>query len=289
MPHLKLKLLTGAALSIVFAQGTFAADLPIKAPIYTAQPAPLYNWGGFYAGGNIGYSWGQSDVTIDNLTFGGFGAGGGSENLRPKGIIGGLQAGYNWQSSRNWVWGLETDFQWSGQKDSVTRTGDFDVSVGGSTATGTGSTTVESRLSWLGTVRGRIGFVADGRPDVLWYGTGGLAYGGVKTSASALATGTFTDNSNCEGGCPFSGALSLSDAQIKLGWTLGAGVEGALANKWTWKVEYLYVDLGTASGAVPVGGTVCTPGCAPFTGTATYSNRMTDSIVRVGLNYRFWP
>jgi len=284
---LKLKLLTGAALSCVFAQGAYAADLPTKAPVYTAQPSPLYNWTGFYAGGNVGYSWGRSEVTADSFTFGVFATG--DENVSPKGIIGGLQAGYNWQSSRNWVWGLETDFQWSGQKDSVTRGGNFDVLTGGGEAVGTGSVTVESRLSWLGTVRGRIGYVAEGWPNILWYGTGGLAYGRVKTSASASATGTFTDNSNCEGGCPFSSALSSSGAKIQLGWALGAGVEAALANKWTWKIEYLYVDLGTASGTVPLSGTVCAPGCTAFAGTATYSNRMTDSIVRVGLNYRFGP
>jgi len=290
MRHLKLKLLTGAALSVVFAHGVFAADLPVKAPVLKPLPAPLYNWTGFYVGGNFGFSYGQSDVTVGSLAFGGFGAAGGSENLRPNGVIGGLQAGYNWQSSRNWVWGLETDFQWSGQQDSGPRSTNFDVLVGGGTAVGTASATVESKLSWFGTVRGRIGFVADSNPDVLWYGTGGLAYGRVKTSGSASMTGTFTNFSNCEGlGCPISGTLSLSDAQTRLGWTLGVGVEGAIANKWTWKVEYLYVDLGTASGTIPVSGTACTPGCTSFAGTATYSNRFTDNVFRFGVNYRFGP
>jgi outer membrane immunogenic protein len=279
MRHLRLRLLTGAALSVVCAPGAFSAS-----------PAPV--WTGFYAGGNIGYSWGQSDVTVNNLSFGGFGAGGGSLNLSPSGFIAGLQAGYNYQFSRNWVAGLETDFQWSAQKDSGTTSTNFDVLVGGGEATGTTSTTVESKLSWLGTVRGRIGYVADAKPDVLWYGTGGLAYGRVATSASSSMTGTYINNntSNCEGpaGCLISGALSFSDAQIQLGWTLGAGVE-ILADKWTWKLEYLYVDLGTASGTVPLSGTVCTPVCTSFAGTTTYSNRITDNIVRVGLNYRFWP
>jgi outer membrane immunogenic protein len=267
------KLLSTTALCVIPVAAS-AADLPVKAPVYKAPVVARYNWTGFYAGGNIGYSWGHSDVTVESaeLLLGAVGA-----SLHPKGIIGGLQAGYNWQASRNWVWGLETDFQWSGQKNSVTAPWDD--------AIGTGSATVTSKLTWLGTARGRIGFVADARPDVLWYGTGGLAYGRVKTSL----TGTFSTKfpSNCEG--PAFCAVSFSDAKTKVGWTLGGGVEAALANQWTWKVEYLYVDLGTVSETVPLSTTVCAPGCSSVAGTASYSNKMTDNIVRVGLNYRFGP
>jgi outer membrane immunogenic protein len=286
------KLLSTTALCVIpFAAG--AADLPVRPPVYKAPAvvAPVYNWTGFYAGGNIGYSWGRSDVTIDSVEVFGIGAGGGATRLHPKGVIGGLQAGYNWQPSRNWVWGLETDFQWSGQKHSKTESGSFsatDVIVSGDSVTGTASATVTSKLTWLGTARGRVGFVADSNPGILWYGTGGLAYGRVKTSLVGSATGTYTDTSNCEGGCPFSGNVALSSAKTKLGVAVGGGAEGDLGNYWTWKIEYLYVDLGKVNGVVPVLGTACAGStCTSFTGTAIYSNKMTDNIVRIGLNRRF--
>jgi outer membrane immunogenic protein len=249
-------------------------------------------------GGNVGYSWGHSDVTVSSFDVSELGVTG-SESLRPRGAIAGLQAGYNWQASRNWVWGLETDFQWSGQKHSVTRTGDFsfplDFEGGTGTVDGTGTVTVRSKLTWFGTARGRIGFVADSLPTVLWYGTGGLAYGRVKTSLTATAAGTFTDTEggSCSGGCSFTAGTSFNHSITKLGWAAGAGAEGALGDKWTWKIEYLYMDLGTANGVVSATATACIsspgPGCTSASGNVTYSNKMTDNIVRVGLNYRWVP
>jgi len=66
--------------------------------------------------------------------------------------------------------------------------------------------------------------------------------------------------------------------RIKLGWTVGAGVEAALWSNWTAKLEYLYIDFGTVNDALI--------GIAPITPIVT-SSRVTDQIVRVGLNYRF--
>ena len=287
---LKKLLATTALCTIPFA--SYAADLPVKArPI----PVPVYNWNGFYVGGNIGYSWGHWDTTGDVLDVSGFGTGiGAAQRLNPNGVIGGVQAGYNWQQSRNWVWGLETDFQWSGQKSSAASSASFavfDVPASGDLLTGSASAAVSSKLTWLGTARGRLGYVADGSPGTLWYGTGGLAYGRVKTLIpTGTAAGTFVNSSNCEGGCAFSGSAVASASQVKVGWTLGAGVEGDLANLWTWKVEYLYVDLGKVTGTVPVFATACFDGsCGSTTGTATFSNRMTDNIIRIGFNRKFGP
>ena len=63
-----------------------------------------------------------------------------------------------------------------------------------------------------------------------------------------------------------------------MGWTVGAGVEAALWSNWTAKLEYLYIDFGTVNDALI--------GIAPITPIVT-SSRVTDQIVRVGLNYRF--
>lgn len=100
-----------------------------------------------------------------------------------------------------------------------------------------------TRNNWLGTTRARLGLAMD-----RWmpYVTGGFAYGGLKTSVAGF------DNSKTKGG-----------------WTVGAGVEAAIAGPWTAKVEYLHVDLGSTDAAF-----------------GTSANYRSD-IVRAGLNYRF--
>ena len=115
------KLLATTALCTI----SLAADAKDLTRNASPVAAPLYNWTGFYAGANIGYSWGHSDVAIDSAPAFGLVFAGLDPRARPNGVIGGLQAGYNWQQSRNWVWGLETDFQWSGQNDTATGSGSF--------------------------------------------------------------------------------------------------------------------------------------------------------------------
>jgi outer membrane immunogenic protein len=91
------------------------------------------------------------------------------------------------------------------------------------------------------------------------YATGGLAYGGVNTSETIGGT-----------------AFSATDTRV--GYTVGAGIEGALGGNWTAKLEYLYVDLGRVSGSfTPAGGVI----------TSAYSSRITDNVLRVGVNYKF--
>ena len=114
-------------------------------------------------------------------------------------------------------------------------------------------------------------------PNMLLYATGGLAYG--KIGTSGFVTNTFAQ---FFGTC-FCSYFSFDGSTTKAGWTLGAGVEGAIPNTsdWTWKAEYLYIDFGTVSGnSVQIG----------FEGARfpySWSTRVTDNIVRVGLNYRF--
>ena len=78
-------------------------------------------------------------------------------------------------------------------------------------------------------------------------------------------------------------AASFSDSSTKIGWTLGAGLEGVLSGNWTGKIEYIYVDLGTVSGAfaTPI---VTTSGAFLV---SRFSSRITDNILRVGVNYKF--
>src|SRR5215204_5916365 len=117
-------LLLGVALTTVAIGPASAADLgvgPRPAPAYAAPPA--FSWTGFYVGGNVGYSWGKSenDITVVGLPPFLFGlstaslARGDRDETDVNGVIGGGQAGFNWQVG-NWVIGTESDLQGSGQK-----------------------------------------------------------------------------------------------------------------------------------------------------------------------------
>ena len=272
----------GAVLSLLAAVAPAIAKDPAKrtASAYNAIVVPAYDWSGFYAGVNLGWSFGRSntDYTIAGLPFG-------STSQPMDGILGGLQAGYNWQRGRA-LFGWEADIQATGQRGSSSLN-DFIPGTPGTPAipcifedgpgtpclAGTGIpatpgipavnglVTYQNSLRWFSTFRGRIGFT----PAERWlvYATGGLAVGGVTTSETL----------NVNGAMAF-----LNSNAIRLGWTAGAGIETALGNGWTAKLEYLYIDFGSVNNALV--------GIAPITPVVTNSH-VTDNIVRVGFNYRF--
>ncbi len=268
-----LKFIVSAAAVVGALTGITAASAADLAPrAYTKAPMmvePAFNWSGFYAGGNIGYSWGTSGntQTISNANTGAVLFTNTSSNNNVNGVIGGGQIGYNWQAS-NWLFGLETDIQGSGEKGSVGIV---------CLACGDGGTNITSalneKLNWFGTARGRIGALIT--PTVLLYGTGGLAYGGFSTG------GSITGN-NVQG-VPVTFVFP-GTSSTRAGWTLGAGIEGRISGNWTAKLEYLYMDLGTVTA-----GTIATTILAPgrLNAGAAYSSHFTDNIVRVGVNYIF--
>src|ERR1700709_137694 len=103
-----------AAVASLLSTGVFAADL---APYTKAAPvyvAPVYNWTGFYIGGNVGYSWGRSRDTATLTDGTGTILFTDIARNNMDGVVGGGQIGYNWQTS-SWLWGVETDFQGTGQ------------------------------------------------------------------------------------------------------------------------------------------------------------------------------
>jgi outer membrane immunogenic protein len=247
-----------------FAPVASAADMPTKAPV--APVAAPYSWTGFYVGGNIGYSWGHGDANYTDPGLASIGLAtslSGSQKI--DGVIGGGQFGFNWQANNIWVFGLEADFQGSGEKGSFNNSYPDGLDATGATTQNLG----DSKILWFGTVRGRVGVLVN--PTLLLYGTGGLAYGRISTS------GTITDPS-CGTGPTCS--WSFGNSATKVGWTIGAGVEGAIPNTrdWTWKLEYLYIDFGSISGNGFE---------SDFGTTYSWSTKVTDNILRVGVNYRF--
>jgi outer membrane immunogenic protein len=108
--------IAGAAAACLFATTAFAADLAprtyTKAPPMIVEPG--YNWTGFYAGINGGYSWGSATEMVSIGTpFPAFA----SKQHVDGGLVGG-QIGYNWQVDPKWVLGLEADAQWTGERGS---------------------------------------------------------------------------------------------------------------------------------------------------------------------------
>lgn len=254
----KLLIASAAAVVVLAATGAQAADMAAK--VYAKAPpiAAPYSWGGFYVGGNVGYNWSANrdprlsfvDVS-GGLT--GFLAGGGIAPFspNPKGVIGGGQIGYNWQSA-NIVYGVVADFQGSDVKGGATFVGTPPTAV----------TNLTSRIEWFGTVRGRVGLAQD---NLLFYGTGGLAYGQIKENINFVING-FPTNGNG------------SSSETKAGWTVGAGVEYGIG-RWSAGFEYLYVDLGRSSVTMPI-----VPAPIDF---VTISSRNTSHVARALINYRF--
>jgi outer membrane immunogenic protein len=234
-----------------------------------AQPIP-FSWTGFYGGVNAGYSWGDSSWSYNESGFGCCGLPttiSGDTHLN--GPIGGFQAGYNIQAG-SWVWGLETDFQFSGEAGSSR----FSYRYSDCEGTCRLSGIVRSEIDWFGTVRGRAGWLVT--PSTLVYTTGGLAYGRVS------ASGNFTDD-----GCvPTACTWGFSTSATNVGWVVGTGFEifPSLSPYWSLKVEYLYMNLGSLSG------TGVDPNLGGFEGNNrvySWTANFTDNIVRFGVNYHF--
>ena len=205
------KILMAAACMAASCATAQAGDLGYpqqRRPYTVTQALDGYSWAGPYLGGNLGYGFGS---TTNNPT-------------KPSGFNGGITAGINFQSSA-FVVGLEGDLQANSADD----------------------TFAPWKFSnpWFGTLRGRVGYSFG---NVLVYGTGGLAFGGLRGERVG----------------------GLSESRTTAGWTAGVGAEYGFAPNWTAKVEYLYVDLSDSR----------------FTITGV-SNGYEFALIRVGVNYHF--
>ena len=187
-----------------------AADLPqrVAPPAPIMAPTPVYNWGGFYAGLDLGYAW-------ESAAFNNFG--GVSNNFNPNGIIGGAYLGYNFQLGQSFVLGLEGDIEGGSVKKSVNPIA-LAIPLGSNIAL-----TNDFRAS----IRARAGLAVD---RALIYLTGGVAFANFNLK-STWGNALFSEQWNVG----------------RSGWTLGGGVEYAFTQNWVGRLEYRFSSFGNFS------------------------------------------
>jgi outer membrane immunogenic protein len=243
------KLFPLAALFVGVATAASAADFPVAPPMKAALPAPiLFSWTGCYVGVEGGGAWGQGEQIANSGVNSGQTITGG---LSIKGGIAGGTVGCNIQMS-NFVVSGEADFSWTNKRGSVNDLPPFNV-----------ATVSETREKWLDTFRGRFGYAID---RFMIYGTAGVAYAGSEVRVSNPAFGT------------------VVDSRARTGWTAGLGGEFAVwTGGWadvTLKVEYLHVGFETHQYFNP-------PITLAGLTTVTRDTKLTDDIVRAGVNVKF--
>lgn len=190
----------------------------------------------------------------------------GSGTLKPSTGIGGIQAGYNWQSQRL-IYGVVVDYGSFNLDESQQNSGAYPSSP----ATYTVKTSITT--NWLLTARGRLGTT----PTPAWpflYATGGLATTNIRISNS------FYDTADALG------RGGSNNSNIKTGWVIGAGLEKPITSSLSINAEYLFADFGSVStsGNVECSSEFCFGYASPF---STSTNNLTAQLFKVGLSYRF--
>ncbi len=282
--------LAGLAAGLAFVANPAAAADPIRKGPHLVDP-PIFSWTGFYAGINAGAAWDPVTTTyfastpmgdfccalpgtLSASVSGALAANGSiPSDGNGGGFMGGAQFGYNWQFSPSFLIGAETDFQGIvGSSNS----GYFPSGFLAPQAPLLTEFEGTKYLDYFGTVRGRLGWLPF--PELLVYGTGGLAYGGVQSSASIAQ---YNDDLGSTGWA--TGVRST----VRLGWTAGGGVEWMFMPQVSLKAEYLYYDLGTVAYQTnPLWG-VTEDGSVAYATSPFVRTRHDGHIVRVGVNYHF--
>ena len=208
--------------------------------------APVSVWSGPYVGLNAGYGFGTHATTLAPATAAAAASSDStlvgvpsSVDSRRGGLEAGVTVGWGWQVGRM-VYGVEADAGYAkigGSAATTERTLQIvDPATGLGLLTSNVTTTVESDISWLATIRGRLGYALT--QDVLTFLSGGAAFGGV--SAKADVTDTLHS-----GPCAVLAVCSSgSTSKTAVGWAVGGGVEYAINGWASVKTEYLHVDLG---------------------------------------------
>jgi len=270
----------------VFGESALGADL--SAPVYkapVAAPAP-FSWTGFYVGGEVGgkgadTTW-NTTANVDLAHPGETVDASSPQNFNPAGVRAGGYAGYNWQFAPQWVTGIEGDAAWANKTVTAAGVPGCALPVANSCVAGAGLVaspgpgvdTSSVTMGWDASLRARLGFLV--MPQVLLYGTGGVAWQELKASATCQHS---APDPLClaVAGNPFSTA---TNSTVRTGWTVGGGVEAVVYGNWLMRGEYRFADFGTWNNtfdlSVPGASNIVHSDLKAVTHTAT-----------VGLAYKF--
>jgi outer membrane immunogenic protein len=254
---MKTSLLASVAIAaLTLATSARAADLPVKVP----GPLPAaFTWSGCYAGGHVGGAWAEKDVTDpaqlvqDQFLGAGSTVGVTTVNPGPTGVMVGGQIGCDYQFSRNWVVGFEGAVSGSNMKGNVNVA--LPLGFPGDQAS------VTARTDIIPSFTARFGVAAD---RWLFYVKGGAAWAGDKYSI----LGTFQ-------GTPF----DFEGLDLRSGWTAGGGVEWAIWDDWSVRLEYDYYSFGHGTVAMSDNVNVL---------TGPVDVKQTVQAVKLGLNFHVW-
>jgi opacity protein-like surface antigen len=237
---------------------TAVAAMPVKAK---AIDAPI-NWSGFYVGAIGGTDYGHGSLTFPGVA---------STDVRPAGVFGGGEVGYNIQSA-NWVYGLEGDFAGVGAQSNSACT---PLNAGLTTNTALFQMNCHDSSNWVATVAARLGLLLT--PRVLTYVKAGGAFEDETVSMScnlASLNGTlgFGFAQNCAN--PAGHVVTSASANlVRAGWMAAFGSEFAFTQNWTAKAEVDWLGFGNQNVTLSDGTVV----------------KSTQSVTqgKIGLNYKF--
>jgi outer membrane immunogenic protein len=296
----KQYLLAGAALAALSIGSAAAADLPVKA-VAPAPVPPPFSWTGWYFGGHLGAGWSRKEFS-DNSPWCWYDACTGSGDHTGVGVLGGLQGGYNWQTG-NWVFGIEGEYSWADVKGSHSNGASSSYTYGGycdgycayGQSSSAGNDRVSTKITGIGTIAARVGVASDfGFGRTLFFVKGGGAV--VRDKYNIWSQGSYANTEvYCPDGCYpptfYSDTASVtgSASSTRWGWLIGAGLEFALNQNWSAKVEYDYMDFGSKDITFAVSGSGYETGYGSYgiNTTRTVSVDQTLHVVKFGVNYRF--
>jgi high affinity Mn2+ porin len=226
-----------SAFVLVCACSGFAAAADTGFPVKAQSISSTYDWAGSYFGGHVGYGRGSASVTVWDI---------GSTHSTNAfgGLIGGVQLGHNFVLPSRVLLGLEADISFPNAIESN----------GIVAAVPTANGQVTEQMDYVGTARGRLGYLFD--PWMI-YGTGGFAWAG----------GRFLNDV---------GDDEQKKLHLRAGWVVGAGAEYAFAPGWTARLEYLHSRFASAD--------------ILFASGTRYASTTDFQVLRVGLNRKIdWP
>lgn len=276
------KIALAVAVLAASAMGASAADLAVKAPRYQTPEAAMSSWTGFYIGASLGGEQANADWTTTSIGVVAPGFvippptvdGSSPRRFSPSGGRFGGFAGYDYQFAPQWVAGVVVDVAYFDR--TVTTVG-----APGCTVTcilgvpGPGVDVSSVRAQWDANVRGRLGYLVT--PDVLLYGTGGIAF---QRFSSSITCETSPSDPLC-GPTAVPAAATATNSTTRTGWTAGVGIDAKIFANWMLRAEYRYSDFGTWSNSL----VLVSPGVSVV--TIATDLKLNTHVGMIGLAYKF--